>query len=80
MTVSRHWMQIFQKFLHILKANDIRNDYASKNFHFGKFFFALVWNEMSKMSNSAKTSRIGDHFAPLDELNTNQFTEIRFSS
>ena len=35
-------------------------------------------HEMSKMSNSAKTSRIGHHFAPLDELNTNPSTEIRF--
>ena len=43
-----------------------------------KVFFALVWHEMSKMSNSAKTSCIGHHIAPLDELNTNQFTEIRF--
>ena len=43
-----------------------------------KFFFALVRHEISKMSNSVKTSHFWYHFAPLDTLNTNSFTKLFF--
>ena len=50
-----------------------------KKFFFSKnCFFALVWHEISKMSNSVKTSHFWYHFAPLDTLNTNPFTKTLF--
>jgi hypothetical protein len=75
-TVSRHWLHIFRQFLQILKAQCIKNDNAQDFCNFNKLYFLpLNGIIMTKISNSAKTSHIWHHCAPLDELNTNPFTK-----